>query len=118
MQQAMNANPVQVVVIAHPGTIDKQIKYRNMKNYLARQLVGLGITQLIIGVLCIIFQGVAVGVFANSSIGIEFFGYGFWNGIMVRNSGMSNIGRFSILRYTDFYANCIVSARLIDRWHS
>ena len=89
----MNTNPVQVVVIAHPGNIDKQIKYRNMKTGLARQLVALGILQLLIGILCIIFQGVAVGIFANSRYAymysIAFIGHGFWCGIMVSNRLMS-----------------------------
>jgi len=95
----MSANPVQVVVIAQPGTVDKQIKYRNMKTGLARQLVAFGILQLLIGILCIIFQGVAVGIFANQSssryaymYSIDFVGHGFWCGIMVSNTLMSGCG--------------------------
>jgi len=98
MQQPMSANPVQVVVMAHPGIIDKHIKYRNMKASLARQLVGLGIAQLLIGFLCIIFQGIAVGIFVNQSLGqyilsLDFIGHGIWCGIMVSDTLMSSICR-------------------------
>ena len=89
----MSANPVQVVVMAHPGIIDKQIKYKNMKVSFARQLVGLGITQLLIGFLCIIFQGIAIGIFVNQRHGrylrgLDFIGHGFWCGITVSNTLM------------------------------
>src|SRR6218665_1417868 len=106
MQQPMNANPVQVVVLGSPAIIDKQIKYRNMKTYLARQLIALGILQLIIGILCIIFQGVALGIFLSQIqnntylSSIDFVGHGFWTGLMVSNTLMSNMG------YIDFDTKC------------
>jgi len=111
--------------MTHHGITDTQMKYRNMKPSLARQLVGLGITQLIIGILCIIFQGFAVGIFVNENHKIhwptynrhlrslDFIGHGFWTGLMVSNTLMSNMNRSSLfVRYTDFDAKCALAVSI------
>ena|SRR6218665_375736 len=122
MQQPMNANPVHVVVIAHPGIIDKQIKYRNMKTSKVRQLVGLGITQLVIGILCIIFQGVAVWIYVTGRLfSLDFVGHGFWTGILVSHTLMSSIGLRSwktpILMQNALQNNIIITTKkLIEDW--
>lgn len=98
----MNTNPVQVVVLAQPGITDKQVKYRNMRSSLARQLVRLGILQLLIGILCIIFQGVAVWIFVSEryfgSV-LDYIGHGFWIGIMVSIKLLSNMDKSSFVAY-------------------
>ena len=71
-----------------------------MKTSTARQLVGLGITQLVIGILCIICQGVVVGIYmyVNGRLrvrSIDFVGHGFWTGILVNYTLMSIIGLHS-----------------------
>lgn len=50
--------------------------------YLDRQSKGLGATQIIIGILCIIFNIVAI---ALAPIGVSAVGHGFWCGILVSN---------------------------------
>jgi len=86
MQQPMNAHPVQVVVVAHPGVIDRQDLYRNMRDDRSRQLTGLGIVHVLIGVLCIIFQFASLGVHLSLKLpaGVARIIHGFWAGPLVR----------------------------------
>lgn len=85
----MNTNPVQVVVVAQPGIGDKQSKYKNMKVGLAKQLIGLGVMQLLIGVLCIVFQAISLGEYESvplySDVNYMYIGHGCWIGLLVRN---------------------------------
>lgn len=87
MQQQLNACEVYVVILAQPGLMDK--KYRDMKPALAKKLIGLGTTQFIVGILCVIFQAVSVWLFDNASrsyhiiLSFAFVGHGFWIGITV-----------------------------------
>jgi len=89
----MHTHPARVVVIADPQMIDNQIE---MTTYIARQMVALGILQLLIGILCTIFQCVALGIVANQPwylYGIDIYGHGIWNGTLVSTSLMSNMDK-------------------------
>lgn len=99
MQQLMNTNSVQVVVFAEPEIIDKQSIYKNMKSGLARQLIGLGVVQVLIGILCMIFQAISMGVGADGRYffyGLDLTGYGLWIGLMVSNKCLECLARNSL----------------------
>jgi len=53
--------------------------------YKHKQSIGLGITQIIIGILCVIFNSVALGVSYYGGNGLGAVGHGYWCGIMVSN---------------------------------
>jgi len=80
MHQPINSNQALAADLAHPEFI-------NMKDRLATRLFGLGVMQLLIGGLCIIFEGIGLGVCMIGSYycGFDFIGHGFWAGFLVRN---------------------------------
>lgn len=88
MQQQLYSREVYVVVLAQPGLMDK---YRDMKLALAKRLIGLGTTQIIVGIFCVTFQSVLTWIMVDTdssfhgSVSFSFAGYGFWMGILVRN---------------------------------
>ena len=53
--------------------------------YKHKQSIGLGVAQIIISILCVIFNSVAIGVTRPYSQGnaLGFVGHGYWCGIMV-----------------------------------
>src|SRR6218665_2381757 len=83
MHQPINSSQALAVEIAHSELI-------NMKDSVATRMFGLGVMQLLIGGLCIIFEGIGLGVCMIGSYycGIDFIGHGFWAGFMVRNKLM------------------------------
>lgn len=95
----MNTNPVRVVVLAQPGLTDKQSIYKNMKNGLAKQLVGLGVMQLLIGILCLIFQAISLGVYVTAPLysGVNYIRHGCWIGVLVRNKWAPHMYNYSFI---------------------
>ena len=89
MQQPINNRSVQLVVQAQPGIREKQSIYKNMKIQQARQLIGLGMLQILIGILCIICQGVSLKMHANNFT-LFFVGHGFWAGLLVSSKFIPN----------------------------
>src|SRR6218665_3246957 len=85
-QQPVSRNPSQVVVLHQPAVIDKQSSYMNVKQGLALQLIILGILEILIGILCIIFQVIHLWVYSRYpyAVGIEHVVPIFWSGVVVR----------------------------------
>ena len=65
-----------MVYMTRPKTYDR---------YKHKQSIGLGITQIIIGILCIIFNSVALGVSYSPENGLGSVGHGYWCGVLVSN---------------------------------
>src|SRR6218665_3627882 len=50
-------------------------------HYRHKQSIGLGAAQIVLGSLCIVFNGIALGI--GMYDGLEFVGHGFWCGVLV-----------------------------------
>jgi len=80
-------------------------------NYRSAQSMGLGITQIIIGVMCITFNGVALGYGAP----LSYVGHGIWGGIMFIITGAFGIPAAKVRSkclVCAFMVLCIISASL------
>ena len=51
--------------------------------YKHKQSIALGITQVVIGLLCVIFNSVVLGVYNYPGNGLGAVGHGYWCGILV-----------------------------------
>lgn len=96
MQHRVSRNPSQVVVVGQP---DGTSSYKNMNNRLARQVIVLGIVQILIGTLCIIFQGISLGVYMTFPFqgNVEDILPGFWTGLLVRNNWYLKLKFYSLI---------------------
>src|SRR2546425_925723 len=83
--QSCNAINTQMVQVMQPRTTE-------YANYRRKQSRGLGVLQIIVGVLCVIFSGVALGYWAAAS----FIGHGIWGGVLVIIISSSAINIFLI----------------------
>ena len=60
-----------------------QTRSKTFDRYKHKQSIRLGMTQIIIGILCMIFNSVCLGVSDYSGLGAV--GHGYWCGILVSN---------------------------------
>jgi len=74
-----------VVAILQPYPTYGTEPGRVYENYLSYQALGLGVTMIVAGVLCIIFNAVSIGL--GGPLSAIF--YGIWGGILVRWSSVS-----------------------------
>lgn len=98
-------------VFASPAPVGPRIYER----YLQKQSIGLGVTQIIIGVLCIIFNGVSCGYLRYVYADLSFVGHGFWCGIMFIITGGLGIGagrNKTSCFIVSFMVMCIITASL------
>lgn len=82
MQQPANMSGRPVIVLAQTAPIETQSTYINVRSDLAQRFTGLGVTHLVFGALCIIFQSVSLEVGTQRSF--SFIGHGMWTGSLVR----------------------------------
>ena len=73
---------------AYPQVVPARYPTRVYKDYPEKTSLGLGITQVLMGALCIIFQAVSIGF--NSLSG--YIGVGIWCGVMVGQRQLLNRG--------------------------
>lgn len=73
-----------------PGSAMVYMPFQTRPNtydrYKHRQSIGLGVTQILIGILCIIFNSVCLGVSYYASNGLGAVGHGYWCGVLVSTS--------------------------------
>lgn len=70
--RAVQPGPTVVVMQSVPPVI--------CDRYAARSSIGLGIALIIIGILCVIFNGV---LFVSGADIVKYIGHGFWSAVMV-----------------------------------
>lgn len=79
MSSGVGAVPRESVLVYMPVPI----RSTTYDRYQHKQSIGLGITHVIIGILCIIFNIVCIAVNTYDSYNMGFVGHGFWCGTLV-----------------------------------
>src|SRR6218665_389087 len=85
MQQSGTASGPTVVLLSQPSQLGNFNAYSKMSKYLSRQMIGLGVAQMAIGVMCIVLKFVNLGMLVRAGCvvgdipetGIT-FGIGIW----------------------------------------
>jgi len=115
MQQQQMINSVPVGAVPHESALvymPVPIRSTTYDRYQSKQSIGLGVTQIIIGILCIIFNIVCIRVVYDYD-NLAFIGHGFWCGILfILNGGLgvgAGIKKTRCLIVT-FMVMCIISA--------
>lgn len=105
---AAGAMPIQGTVMYLQPVVSPVTRY---ESYRFRQSVGLGVAQIVLGVLCIVFNGVSIGVSIYGDISVV--GHGIWCGVMFIITGAfgvsagTNKTKCKIITYMVL---CIISA--------
>lgn len=93
------------------------IRSRTYDRYQHKQSIGLGVTLIIIGILCIIFNGVCIGATVThyDYSGLAYVGHGIWCGIMFIITGGLGVGagiKKTRCLIVSFMVMCILSATI------
>lgn len=100
------------VIYMPVASVSAAAAYDYCENYKQRQSIGIGACQVLIGILCVIFNAVGLGFAWNSSNGM-YIGHGFWSGvffIITGSLGMSAGRTKTRCKIIAFMTTCILSA--------
>lgn|SRR6218665_1103750 len=72
-----------VVVVNQRNQVKKSITYSDMSTCLSHQLIGLGVAQFAVGLLCLTIQGIILDMVIRTGTLIEkFHVHGIWAGVL------------------------------------